>query len=49
MAKLNMVVSHRLTQDEAVKRIKTLLGFAPEVSFAEGLRLTFDWYRRTYR
>ena len=26
MAKLNMVVSHRLTQDEAVKRIKTLLG-----------------------
>lgn len=26
MAKLNMAVSHRLTQDEAVKRIKTLLG-----------------------
>ena len=25
MAKLNMVVSHRLTQDEALKRIKTLL------------------------
>ncbi len=26
MAKLNMVVSHRFTQEEAVKRIKTLLG-----------------------
>ncbi|MBI5850164.1 MAG: NAD-dependent epimerase/dehydratase family protein [Planctomycetes bacterium] len=32
-----------------ISRIETLLGFAPEVSFAEGLRLTFDWYRRTYR
>ena len=26
MAKLNMAVSHRLTQDEAVTRVKTLLG-----------------------
>ncbi|KKP24673.1 MAG: hypothetical protein UR25_C0001G0162 [Candidatus Nomurabacteria bacterium GW2011_GWE1_32_28] len=26
MAKLNMAVSHRLSQDEALKRVKTLLG-----------------------
>ena len=37
MAKLNMVVSHRLTQDEAVTRVKTLLGevknqFADKIS-----------------
>ncbi len=37
MAKLNMVISHHLTQDEAVKRIKTLLGevknqFADKIS-----------------
>lgn len=37
MAKLNMAVSHRLSQDEALKRIKTLLGevktqFADKIS-----------------
>ncbi|MCX6813160.1 MAG: polyhydroxyalkanoic acid system family protein [Candidatus Azambacteria bacterium] len=37
MAKLNMAVSHRLTQDEAVTRVKTLLGevknqFADKIS-----------------
>lgn len=37
MAKLNMAISHCLTQDEAVKRIKTLLGevkneFADKIS-----------------
>lgn len=37
MSKLNMTVSHRLTQDEAVKRVKTLLGevknqFADKIS-----------------
>ncbi len=37
MAKLNMVVSHRLMQDEAVKRVKTLLSevknqFADKIS-----------------
>ena len=31
-----------------ISRIRELLGFAPEVSFAEGLELTFDWYRSTY-
>ncbi len=37
MAKLNMAVSHRLAQDEALRRIKTLLGevknqFADKIS-----------------
>lgn len=37
MARFNMTISHRLTQDEAVKRIKTLLGevknqFADKIS-----------------
>ena len=37
MAKLNMAVSHRLTQDEALRRVKTLLGevktqFADKIS-----------------
>ena len=37
MAKLNMLISHKLSQDEALRRIKTLLGevknqFADKVS-----------------
>lgn len=28
-----------------VQRAKSLLGFAPTIGFAEGLRRTFDWYR----
>ena len=37
MAKLNIVISHRLTEDEAVRRIKKLLGevktqFADKIS-----------------
>lgn len=34
MSELNMVVSHRLTQDEAVERIKKLLGEA-KIQFAD--------------
>ncbi|MCC6782857.1 MAG: NAD-dependent epimerase/dehydratase family protein [Planctomycetes bacterium] len=32
-----------------ISRIRALLGFQPEVTFDEGLRKTYDWYRRTYR
>jgi UDP-glucose 4-epimerase len=32
-----------------ISRIRALLGFQPEVAFDEGLRKTYDWYRRTYR
>ncbi|MEM7201844.1 MAG: NAD-dependent epimerase/dehydratase family protein [Planctomycetota bacterium] len=31
-----------------VARARELIGFAPEVSFREGLARTFDWYRSTY-
>lgn len=31
-----------------ISRARELLGFEPQVSFAEGLRRTFDWYRSTY-
>jgi UDP-glucose 4-epimerase len=31
-----------------ISRIRKLLGFEPQVSFEEGLRRTYDWYRRTY-
>ena len=28
-----------------IDRIRTELGYAPQVSFAEGLRLTLEWYK----
>ncbi len=31
-----------------ISRIRALLGFEPQVSFVDGLRHTYDWYRRTY-
>ncbi len=31
-----------------IGRARQLLGYAPEVSFAQGLKHTFDWYRSTY-
>jgi UDP-glucose 4-epimerase len=31
-----------------VSRAKALLGFAPTIGFAEGLKRTFDWYRSQY-
>ena len=31
-----------------VSRVKELLDFSTEVSFAEGLQRTYDWYRETY-
>lgn len=31
-----------------ISRARELLGFEPEVSFADGLQRTFDWYRSTY-
>ncbi len=31
-----------------ITRARELLGFEPQVSFAEGLQRTFDWYRSTY-
>ena len=39
MATLNMVVSHRLTQDEAVRRIKPLLGEVRN-QFADKIRIS---------
>ena len=31
-----------------ITRARELLGFEPQVSFADGLKRTFDWYRSTY-
>jgi len=30
----------------SLERVQSVLGFAPTVDFADGLRRTFDWYRR---
>ncbi len=38
-------VKHSLAD---VTAARSLLGFATKVSFADGLRKTFDWYRATY-
>jgi len=32
-----------------ISRARELLGFAPTITFAEGLRRTYDWYRSTQR
>ena len=32
----------------SIRRARDELGFAPQVSLAEGVRCTVDWYRRTY-
>ena len=43
MAKLNMAVPHRLTPDEALRRIKTLLGEV-EIRYADKISdLREDW------
>ena len=31
-----------------IARARSIIGFEPKVSFAEGLKRTFDWYRSTY-
>lgn len=31
-----------------ISRSRELFGYVPQVSFADGLARTFDWYRRTY-
>ena len=31
-----------------VARAKSVIGFCPEVGFAEGIRRTYDWYRSQY-
>ncbi|MFO1052103.1 MAG: NAD-dependent epimerase/dehydratase family protein [Planctomycetota bacterium] len=32
-----------------ITRIRDLLGFSPEVSFEDGLRATYDWYKSSFR
>jgi UDP-glucose 4-epimerase len=38
-------VQHSLAD---ISRAESILGFAPKVGFAEGLKRTFDWYRSNY-
>ena len=47
MAKLNMAISHHLTQDEAVKRIQSLLGKV-KVQFTDKISdLREEWHGNT--